>query len=126
MAVANFPSIEPSSRAWTPGSQPVQAFTALSGYEARILLGPNPIGASLGLSFQNLTESVFLQITDHYAVAKGTYEVFDLPAEVFAGMTSYAGVTPSEYKWRYAAPPSIDWVAPGIGNASVSLVAVKP
>lgn len=125
MAVAAFPSIKPSSRTWTPGSQPVQSFTALSGYEARVLLGPNPIGAVLSLGFQNLTEAVFLQITDHYITAKGGYEVFDLPADVFAGMTSYSGVTPSGYKWRYSAPPTIDWTAPGIGNASVSFVAVK-
>lgn len=125
MAVAAFPSIKPSSRTWTPGSQPVQSFTALSGYEARVLLGPNPIGATLSLGFQNLTEAVFLQITSHYATAKGTYEIFDLPADVFAGMTSYSGITPSGYKWRYSGPPTIDWVAPGIGNASVSLLAVN-
>lgn len=125
MAVASFPSIKPSSRTWTPGAQPVQSFTALSGYEARVLLGPNPIGASLSLGFQNLTEAVFLQITNHYATAKGTYEIFDLPADVFAGMASYSGVTPSGYKWRYSGPPSIEWTAPGIGNASVSLLAVR-
>lgn len=125
MAVAAFPSIKPASRTWTPGSQPVQSFTALSGYEARVLLGPNPIGASLSLGFQNITEATFLLITNHYATAQGTYEVFDLPADAFAGMTNYAGVTPSGYKWRYAAAPSIEWTAPGIGNASVSLLAVN-
>ena len=125
MAIAKFPSIKPSARTWTPGSPPVQAFTALSGYEARVLLGPNPIGASLQLGFQNLTEAVFLQITNHYLAADGTYQIFELPAETFAGMTSYSGVTPTGYKWRYAGPPSIEWTAPGIGNASVSLVAVN-
>lgn len=125
MAVASFPSIKPSSRTWTPGAQPVQSFTALSGYEARVLLGPNPIGASLSLGFQNLTETVFLQITNHYATAKGTYGIFDLPADVFAGMSSYSGVTPSGYQWRYSGPPSIEWIAPGIGNATVSLLAVR-
>lgn len=103
----------------------MQSFVALSGYEARVLLGPNPIGAMLSLGFQNLTEDVFLQITSHYATAKGTYEVFDLPEDAFAGMTNYSDVTPSGYKWRYAGPPTIDWVAPGIGNASVSLLAVN-
>lgn len=124
MTVAAFPSIKPSSRTWTPGSQPVQSFTALSGYEARVLLGPKPIGTALSVSFQNLTEAVFLQITSHYVTASGTYGAFDLPAEIFAGMTNYAGVTPSGYKWRYASPPIIEWSAPGIGNASVSFVAV--
>jgi hypothetical protein len=125
MAVAAFPSLKPSARTWTPGSKPVQAFTALSGYEARVLLGPNPIGAALQLGFRNLTEAQFLQITNHFSIAQTTYEVFDLPAEVFAGMISYSGVTPTGYKWRYAGAPSIEWTAPGIGNASVSLIAVN-
>ena len=125
MAVAAFPAIEPSSRSWTPGSQPVQSFTALSGYEARVLLGPNPIGATLSLVFQNLLEATFLQITSHYATAKGTYEAFDLPDALFAGMTAYDSVTPTDYKWRYASAPTVEWTAPGIGNASVTLLAVK-
>jgi hypothetical protein len=125
MAVAAFPAIKPSGRTWIPGSKPVQAFTALSGYESRVLLGPNPIGAALQLAFQNLTEAVFTQITNHYSIAQGTYEIFDLPVEVFAGMSNYSGVTPSGFKWRYAGPPSIEWTAPGIGNVSVSLVAVN-
>jgi hypothetical protein len=125
MPVAAFPAIKPSSRTWTPGSQPVQSFTALSGYEARVLLGPNPIGATLSLGFQNLTEAVFLQISAHYATAQGTYETFDLPVDAFAGITSYSGITPTGYKWRYSAPPSVEWVAPGIGNVSVSLLAVR-
>lgn len=125
MVVAAFPSIKPSSRVWTPGSQPVQSFTALSGYEARVLLGSNPINAKLQLDFRNRMEAVLLQITAHYALAKGVYEVFDLPADVLAGMGNYGSVTPSGFKWRYAGPPSVDWVAPGIGNASVSLLAVK-
>lgn len=124
MAVAAFPSLSPSSRTWTPGSQPVQTFTALSGYEARVLLGPKPIGAILTLGFQNLIETQFLQITSHYATASGTYEVFDLPASIFAGMTNYAGVTPTGYKWRYSAPPTVEWVAPGIGTVAVTLTAV--
>lgn len=125
MAVASFPSLKPSSRTWTPGTQPTQSFTALSGYEARVLLGPKPIGTAVSLGFQNLTEAQFLLITNHYATALGTYEVFDLPVEIFAGMTSYGGVTPSGYKWRYSAPPTVEWTAPGIGTVNVSLVAVS-
>jgi len=57
-------------------------------------------------------------------IAKGTYEAFDLPDELFAGMTDYAGVTPTDYKWRYASAPTVEWTAPGIGNASVTLLAI--
>ena len=124
MSVAAFPSIAPSSRSWTPGSMPMKSFNTFSGYEARVLLGPNPIGTSLALGFSNLLEDQLLQITEHHIVAKGSFEIFDLPETVLAGMTNYWKVTPLCFQWRYAGPPSIDWVAPGIGNVSVSLLAV--
>jgi len=125
MAVTAFPAIEPSSRAWVPGAQPVKAFVTLSGVESRVMLGSQPVGTSLQLSFQNLTESVALLIINHFATAKGTFETFALPAAVFAGMTDYSSVTPDGQTWRYAATPSVDWVSPGIANVSVSLVAIR-
>jgi hypothetical protein len=124
MAVVAFPALKPSSRSWTPGSWPVQAFNTLSGYETRISLGSKPIGGSLSLKFSNLKEADLLKITDHYNSAQGVTRTFSLSTDVFAGMTNSGKVTPSGFSWRYAAPPSIDWVAPGIGNISVALVAV--
>lgn len=124
MAVTAFPEIAPSARTWTPGSQPLQTVTTLSGYESRVLLGPDPVGTTLVVSFQNLQEVLLLQITDHYALARGSFETFQLPAAIFAGMNDYSSVTPVNRSWRYASAPTIDWVAPGIGNASVSFVAV--
>lgn len=126
MPVVAFPSIAPTSRVWVPGSQPTSTFTALSGFESRVLLGPNAIGASLSLGFQNLQESVILQITDHFALAKGGYDYFALPAGLFAGMTNFTRIALAGYSWRYASAPSVEWVSPGIGNVSVSLLAIRP
>lgn len=125
MAITAFPAIEPSSRAWVPGSQPVKSFSTLSGYESRVLLGAEPVGTSLQMSFQNLQEVVVLRITDHFVKAKGTYETFALPDAVFAGMTDYGKVTPDGQVWRYASSPSIQWVSPGIANVTVSLTAIR-
>lgn len=124
MSISAFPAVKPSSRAWTPGSFPITSFNTLSGNETRILLGAKPVGTSLSMTFSNLRENVIAQITDHFFAAKGSFETFGLPAEVFAGMSSYGGVTPSGFSWRYGGAPSVDWVAPGIGNVSVSLLAV--
>lgn len=126
MPVAAFPSIAPTSRVWVPGAQPINTFTALSGYEARVLLGPNAIGASLSLGFQNKVESVILQITDHFVLAQGSYDYFSLPIDLFAGMTNYTRIALTGYSWRYANAPSVEWVSPGIGNVSVSLLAIRP
>jgi hypothetical protein len=125
MAITAFPSLAPTARAWTPGVQPVTNFTSMSGYEVRVMLGADPIGTSLSLTFENLKEASIKQITDHFTLAKGVYEVFSLPAAVFAGMSTYSQVTPSGQSWRYAAAPSISWVGPGVGSVSVELVAVR-
>lgn len=124
MSITAFPAIEPSSRTWTPGSPPITTFNTLSGHEARILLGDKAVGTSLSLGFDNLLESELVKITDHYLKAKGSYESFSLPLAVHAGMTGYSRVTPANFVWRYASAPSVSWVSPGIGNVSVSLLAV--
>ena len=124
MAIAAFPKVKPSSRGWTPGSPPMRSFGTLSGYQARVLLGDKPVGTSLSLGFQNIQESVFLLIMDHYIAAKGSYDTFALPAEVFAGMQSSSKVTSSGFTWRYASAPTVTWVKAGIGNVSVQLSSV--
>lgn len=124
MAVASFPSIAPSTRSWTLGQPPLSSFTALSGYEVRVLLGPNPIQTALQLQFSNIHEDTAKLITDHFVSARGSLDVFDLPAKVFAGSAHSADVTPAGQKWRYAAAPTIEWVSPGVASVDVSLVAV--
>jgi hypothetical protein len=88
------------------------------------MLGTKPVGALLRLSFVNLTDAAAQSITDHFALARGAYEIFDLPAEVFAGMTSYGYMTPAGAKWRYTSTPTLDWSAPDVVGVSVSLMAV--
>lgn len=124
MTVANFPAIAPTARSWTPGARPLSTYSSLSGYEVRVQHGNTSIGTSLSLSFANLTEAIGKQITDHYLTAQGSFETFALPAEVFAGMSNYDYITPSGTIWRYAGPPSVSYVAPGIQSVSVELMAV--
>jgi hypothetical protein len=125
MAITAFPALSPTARAWTPGVQPVTNFTSMSGYEVRVMLGADPIGTTLELAFENLQEARIKQITDHFTLAKGVYEVFSLPSAVFAGMGTFSQVTPSGQFWRYAAAPVIEWIGPGVGSVSVQLVAVR-
>lgn len=124
MPVQAFPSIQPTARTWTPGMQPMSTFASLAGYEVRVQHGSVAVGAQLSLSFQNLKEEIGKQITDHFALAQGTFETFQLPAEIYAGMSSYSYVTPNTTTWRYTAKPSVTYVAPGIQTVSVDLTAV--
>jgi hypothetical protein len=124
MAVQSFPSIKPSSRVWTPGSKPQSIYTSQSGYEVRIQHGSLTVGSQLSLGFQNLLEVVGKQITDHYAIAQGSFETFALPVEIFAGMATYDYITATSTTWRYGRPPSVTYIAPGIQSINVELVAV--
>lgn len=124
MAVANFPAIVPTARSWTPGQRPMQAVTSMAGYEVRVLTGSASVGQRLSLQYNNLLEAVCDQITSHYALAQGTFELFDLPAAVFGGMAGYGHIKPANSKWRYGSPPSVTYVAPGIQSVSVDLIAV--
>ena len=124
MAVQSFPGIKPSSRVWTPGSKPQSTYRSQGGYEVRIQHGSLSVGAQLSLGFQNLLEAVGKQITDHYAIAQGSFETFAVPVEMFAGMTTYDYITATGTTWRYNRPPNVTYVAPGIQSITVELVAV--
>ena len=120
----DFPALEPTSRTWTPGSEPVVVNTHITGFETRVLLGSSPVNAQLSLTFANRLEADSNQITAHYLAVRGTFETFDLPPEVFAGMTTYNFVKPATHKWRYISAPTVEYVSPGISSVTVSLMAV--
>jgi len=124
MAIADFPALTPSARSWTPGTQPMTAFTSLAGAEVRVLHGSTPIGTQLQLSFSNLQEATANLITAHYLLARGTFELFDLPSAVYGGMSGYSNIKPAGSLWRYSGAPSVEYVSPGVQNVSVSLTAV--
>jgi hypothetical protein len=118
----SFPAINPASRTWTPGSFGQSSFNAASGAEVRVLYGAVATNHGLSLAYTNITETNALAFNTHYASVQGSFHSFTLPPEVFAGMTT--SFTIGTNKWRYAEPPSVDAVKPGIYNVSVSLIAV--
>ena len=54
------------------------------------------------------------QVLTHFRGQQGTALAFTLPAAVYAGWTDYAAEIPLTQKWRYAGPPEVEFVAPGI------------
>lgn len=96
----------------------------MSGHETRILLGSMPVGTSLSLVFANIREESVLEITAHFQSVRGSFDSFNLPVEVFAGMSDSSSVTPAGQVWRYAASPQIEWHSPGVATVSVDLAAV--
>jgi len=118
----SFPAINPASRTWTPGTFAQSSFNAASGAEVRVLYGAVATGHGLSLTYTNITETNALAFNTHYGSVQGNFQTFALPAQAFAGMTT--AFTIGTNKWRYAEPPSVDAVKPGIYNVSVSLIAV--
>ena len=125
-----FPTLAPSSRSYTGGDWPIASFQSQNGSEARILYGNRRVGHTLSLEYKNITdteaESFF---TDYYA-QKGTYTTFALPQPItnnagkgWSGDQNFfkAG---SGVKWRYAEPPQLTSVYPGVSTVRIKLVAV--
>jgi hypothetical protein len=122
--MSTFPSVKPSSRAWTPGTRPQTVYQALDGVEIRFVHGTRTVGQQLSLSFENVTETVGKSITDHYAANGTTYGTFALPAEVFAGMNAYNYTNEATNAWRYAGPPQVTYQTPGYQTVTVELLGV--
>jgi hypothetical protein len=123
--MTTFPTLKPSSRAWSPGARPQTIYQALDGAEIRFVHGTRIVGQRLTLVFENITEAQSISITDHYAANGTTYGGFDLPAEVFAGMTSYSYTNQANNSWRYAGPPQVSYITPGYQTVSVELLGVS-
>lgn len=122
--MSTFPSVKPSSRAWSPGVRAQSVFQSIDGIEIRFVHGNRTTGQRLTLVFENVTEAVGKSITDHYADNGTTYGTFNLPADVFAGMTSYAYTNEATNAWRYSAPPQVSYITPGYQTVSVELLGV--
>lgn len=119
--MASFPSLKPSTRVFTPAGFPVAAFRSYSGRETRVRRGALAAGYGLSLSFSALTPAEAKAIRDHYIGQQGGFASFDLPAVIWSGITGYADLVASGYRWVYASPPDIADVSCGYQSVSVSL-----
>lgn len=121
--MADFPALEPSSRAWLMGDYPQLIYSGASGGEVRFLQGADRVGQRLTLGYEFLTESEVQQILDHYEGQEGSIIAFDLPAIIWDGYTT-APVSSSDYQWRYANAFEVGVAAPLRYNVSIELETV--
>jgi hypothetical protein len=109
--VDTFPAIAPNTRLFVPGDTPRSMQMALSGVTAGYRQGNRRIQQSLSLSYSHLTEEQMNLIKTHYINAKGTYDIFFLPEQIWADFESPPVPVLSDTAWRYAAEPSIEDVS---------------
>ena len=131
-----FPSIAPSSRNFNPGDFPVKTYRAQSGAETRVLMGSKRTGMTLGLTYRHITDAEAEQFLDHFHDMKGTYKTFDVviagvSPDVKSGWKGNPDALGAQgvdnalgNEYRYASPPKLTQVRPGISNVQVNLVGV--
>lgn len=127
--MADFPSLTPTSRRFTPGVYPTKVYRTLAGIAARRTFGNRPYGAKLELEYSNATDATVNTLLDHYHSQTSVNERFNLSSNVTAGMsTDVANEVKStaadrgNLRYEYEQPPQVESVRPGIYNVSISLI----
>jgi len=121
-----FPTLQPTSRDFSPGDWPIKRFNSQSGAEVRILYGSQRTNAKISLGYDNISDANAQLFLDDYAAQIGTLRTFDLPAAVRTGWSGSAGSidAPTGTKWRYESEPAVRAVRPGRSSVTVNMVAV--
>lgn len=121
--MADFPSLEPTTRAFGLGDTPQLLHGSESGVGVRFVQGADRVQQLLTLGYEYLTESEAQQIIDHFNGQQGSLIAFDLPSVIWSGYTT-PPVSASDYQWRYAGAFDVSIAAPLRYNISVELVTI--
>lgn len=119
--MADFPSISPSTRTYTPGVFAVARTDVFSGDLFSVRRNNAATDYRLSLTFVSSSLNNQSTIFDHY-VTQNRFNPFDLPSEITAG----GGFTfPTGYQWIYAQAPEVSF-SPGNVEVRVELELVAP
>lgn len=127
MARKDFPAnIYPTSRSYKPGKLPETVFTAANGATTFVQYGQQFVNAELQLEFANVVDGVATDILEHYeSMQTDDYTIFD-NERGFQGMLIQLQRTVESgndvVRYRYAEPPTITSVYPGISTVSVRFI----
>ena len=122
--MATFPSLTPSSRLYTQGNFPSAIQASSNGVTTGFRRGNRRINQTLQLSFNNLTEAQVTQIRNHFDGQNGSFSIFYLSAEVWAGYTTPPVPLVSDFAWLYANAPTISDGIVSKWNVEIELVSV--
>lgn len=121
-----YPTLNPTSRSFSPGDYPIKTVQSQSGVETRILYGSKRTNMALELSYDNITDSQAELFAIHYDETKGSYLTFVLPSQVKEGWSASPATLDvvAGAAWRYDGPPTITAVKSGISTVQVKLKGV--
>lgn len=117
-----FPALAPTTRIFSPGDVPNTVQVSLSGSRVAFRRGSRRVDQGLRLTFGYLEESQVELIRDHYFQAKGSYDIFFLPSEIWGDFTALPIPSPSNIAWRYDTSPEVTDSTYDRWSVSVDLV----
>ena len=127
MTAESFPALVPTSRSYTPGVFPEQQFQAQNGAVVRVRYGNQRYGSSLSLTFANITDANAALILQNYVTVMGddkyvVFTTYNVAAGVSTNLVPWIRETNSLLKWKYAKPPSVTSIKPGLSTVSCEFI----
>lgn len=124
----SFPRIRPYRRSYTPGTFPESKFRALNGAVTTIRYGNRRTDSTLDADFQNVKDRLAAEVLALYEdmTRDGDWLVFtgdDVLSGLYSDLPTWVGEKVSGLRWRFAEPPSVESVQPGLSSVSCRFVA---
>ena len=119
-----FPALTPTTRKFTPGVRPETNFSSQNGSTTFVSFGNRMVDCKLELGFNNLDDTYALLILEHYrTTGPDDYVSFD-SQHGLGGMLDTLiiemNITNEGLQFRYAGPPEITSVFPGVSSVRCS------
>jgi hypothetical protein len=120
--MADFPSLEPDSRAYDFGTFAASEVAAAGGGMTRFGHSALFSGLSMQLDYVRLPEASMQLLRDHYATQNGDAYSFVLPAIIWRGQSTPSQITLLTTLWKYAGAISETHQGGGYFDATVPLM----
>jgi hypothetical protein len=104
--MATFPTLTPSTRVVTTGSNQYQPHLAMTGVHDATLLSNAVRDQQISVTFVGLSTADKDLILNHYDGQLSDFTAFDVPSSLLSGFTA-ANYLTGGYLWRYAESPQI-------------------
>ncbi len=127
MTAVSFPALVPTSRSYAPGVFPEQQFQAQNGAVVRVRYGNQRYSSSLSLTFANITDEKAALILQNYVDVMdddnyAEFTVSNVAAGASEALIPWIRETNSLLKWKYASPPSVQCVKPGLSTVTCEFI----
>jgi hypothetical protein len=117
-----FPAIRPSERELTPAVLPQARVRTESRRVRRWALANDDGGATVALTFTNITDDWAESIRQTHSLSLDAYDSLLLPPELWADDPDLEAFLAGAGAWRFAEPPQFEWQKRGRVTATVRLV----